>query len=174
MGWTNLFDPADVTLNARISSSGTPSWYGMYVTGFIPVDGIERGSDVFRILNAHGNGTGPTFGAASVGGGQYVAYYDAEKTLRLREGLGGTSATSSTVPVVGAEDGALLHPLTSTSGGANMNGEEVAYVRFCLSTMKTANTWDGGEEISAEDVSEVVITLNEPIAEDGSGGGVVA
>lgn len=171
MGYTNLFDPSKATLNARISSSGTPSWYGMYVSDFIPVDGIERGSDVFRILNAHGNGTGPTFGAASGGGGQYVAYYDAAKTLRLREGLGGTSATSSTVPVVGAEDGAFLHPLTSTSSGANMDGAEVAYVRFCLATMKTASTWDGGEEISAEDVSEVAITLNEPISGEASGGG---
>lgn len=155
----NLFDSSKATLNARISSSGLPTWNGMFVSDFIPVNGLTRNSDIFYYYGAK------VRGAITQGGGCYIAYYNSSKTMLNREQLY-PSTTTNQIEVYTSDDGFYyVYPLTSPNNGAVVTQEDVAYVRFGLETTNTASSATTGTAIIVDDIADVEIYLND---KDGS------
>lgn len=151
----NLFDSSKATLNVRISGSGFPTWNGMFVSDFIPVNGLVRNSDIFYYKGAKVRG-GTTNSSCA-----YLAYYNSNKTMIDREALQAVTS-STTIKVNTSSDGFYyVYPLTSTTNGAAVTQENVAYVRFGLETTNAASSGTTGTAITAADISDVEIYLND-------------
>lgn len=150
----NLFDPDAATLNARISSSGTPAYNGLFISGYIPIETLTANVDKFYISGVTTSGSAGT-GIDPGISNQYCGYYDSNKTLLGRESFATTAGTSNAL-VEKAEDGSTIFwPLTSANEVAAIIAGNPAYVRFGLAVNGTQTA------ITAADIADVSIRRNE-------------
>lgn len=157
--YTNMFVPESAELNKRFSSSGGTSTYnGSFVTDYIDISTLSKDDDVYLYFkNAHPR---PTSGSYSC----YLMYYDSSKTLigKSQYGNVGTSAMSGwVITEISAEE--EYYKIKLNKG--NIDSIETtlsywnnaSYIKIGLFINDTATV------ITADDVADVVITLNEPI-----------
>ena len=150
----NLFDPSAALLNMRLSGNSTASWNGMFVTNYIPVENLTANEDKFYFDKMSVD----YLDTNQASGGQYIAYYDSNKTFLIREAFF-TNVSASNLLYERLGSGSFCaYPLTSTTNSASAVG--ATYVRFALATSKSASSATGGTVITVDDIKDVKIYLN--------------
>jgi hypothetical protein len=153
--YTNLFNPASATLNKRWSNSSyaLSDTNGYVVSDFIPVSVSSDAS----------NPTVLRFRGGTMAGKASIIYYNSSKTILAdpNASTAGADCAANRMTVTIDENGDYQTNLGYKNGEFVSTWTNAGYIRVCLEINATTT------EITADDIQNIIITIDEPI-EDGS------
>lgn len=158
----NRFNPANASLNMRLSSSGsTSALKGFFVTDFIPVSFSPSGTDTITIINPSNSDSYPY----ENGSYQKIQYYDAQKNNLGAAVLGSVEASNHVTVTI--SNGEATFKAGEKFGAIDAKLLSASYIRICLCASDNISA-ESTSEITADILSDVSITLSyEAISEEG-------